>query len=334
MIQLLQEEIYGNMATVYHRTRYEDLVNAVYTEGFKPGDGDFYGKAFYATYTLASQEEKKMKRYGDTVVKFAVPLNNFFFFDWSEYRKTQLAKELESSPISFIKDQVKHYGLSYPADKDEWAEFNSIRFRTSSKMAMRFCEYSNIQRKVNGLVLIGENDGMVLVCYKTSIIIPLAQKKDGESTFTKVEKNKEHFKKATAAKYTDEKKKVHKYNEFAWVVNAPKKDAKYKIGRAKEFRDPVLIWKSGTWAGGNWKNGIFEGGVFLTGKWEYGIFRGGTWKMGRWEGGKWEGGVWEKGLIYDPQRLGNYKDDWEWYADQWVVSPISPKEYWKGTGNE
>lgn len=328
--KLLNEEVFGNMATVYHRTPYESLVSAVYTEGFKPGDGDFYGKAFYGTYKLESQEEKKMKRYGNTVVKFAVPTHNFFFFDWSEYAKSPLSKELESSPSSFIKDQVKHYKLSYPADRDEWAEFNATRFNTSSKMAIRLYNNSNIANKVNGLVFTGENDGMVLVCYKTSTLIPLAQKKDGEEVFTKVEKNKEYLKKATVAKYTDVKKKDYKYNEFEWVKNATTEGAVYKIGKTKEFRDPVVIWKRGTWKMGNWQTGIFENGTFENGTWLFGIFKGGHWKFGRWEGGTWEGGTWERGLILDPQRLGNYKDDWEWTVDEFVMSPINPAEYWKG----
>jgi len=39
---IIKEKIYGNMATVFHRTSVSDLVNKVYTEGFKPGYGDFY----------------------------------------------------------------------------------------------------------------------------------------------------------------------------------------------------------------------------------------------------------------------------------------------------
>lgn len=36
----LNEKIYGNMATVFHRTSVSDLVNKVYTSGFKPGSGE------------------------------------------------------------------------------------------------------------------------------------------------------------------------------------------------------------------------------------------------------------------------------------------------------
>ena len=116
MIQLLQEEIYGNMATVYHRTDYSNLVNSIYTKGFKTGSGKAYGEGFYATYDLKSQEKPGMETsYGSTVVKFAVPLTNFFFFDWSEFKKTRLQKELKATEKDFMEKQIAHYKITMRA---------------------------------------------------------------------------------------------------------------------------------------------------------------------------------------------------------------------------
>jgi len=66
MIKIInfKEKIYGNMAIVFHRTSVSDLVNKVFTSGFKPGTGDKYGRGFYATYELESQERPEMKKYG------------------------------------------------------------------------------------------------------------------------------------------------------------------------------------------------------------------------------------------------------------------------------
>jgi hypothetical protein len=44
------EDIYGNKATVYHRTRIKNIVDIIYDVGFKPGKGASYGKGFYSTY--------------------------------------------------------------------------------------------------------------------------------------------------------------------------------------------------------------------------------------------------------------------------------------------
>ena len=39
---IIKEAIYGNMATVFHRTSISDLVNKIFDSGFKPGDGAMY----------------------------------------------------------------------------------------------------------------------------------------------------------------------------------------------------------------------------------------------------------------------------------------------------
>ncbi len=97
MIKLkpLSEAVYGNMAVVYHRTSASDLINKVYTSGFKPGNGSMYGKGFYSTYELASQEKPNMAdTYGSVVIKFVVPIEHFLIFDPEIYMKSPLYRKL------------------------------------------------------------------------------------------------------------------------------------------------------------------------------------------------------------------------------------------------
>jgi hypothetical protein len=72
-----------------------------------------------------------------------------------------------------------------------------------------------------------------------------------------------------------------------------------------------------------WKNGIWEDGV-----WEDGVWFNGIWHNGTWEKGYWEKGDWYNGWIFDPEKKGKFKNNWEW-KNSYVLSYISPKEYFK-----
>jgi len=87
-------------------------------------------------------------------------------------------------------------------------------------------------------------------------------------------------------------------------------------------------WRRGIWENGFWKDGVWEDGFWVNGTWENGIWRDGTWRNGIWKKGTWEGGSWKTGLIYDPDRKGNFEKNWKW-RDGYVRSPINPAEYFK-----
>ena len=95
------------------------------------------------------------------------------------------------------------------------------------------------------------------------------------------------------------------------------------------------IWQDGTWYDGIWKDGVWNNGTWNNGTWQngiwwYGIWQKGTWLNGTWQDGQWLGGIWQKGRIYDPERIGNYQNNWEW-DDEQVHSLINPKQYFKDT---
>lgn len=90
-------------------------------------------------------------------------------------------------------------------------------------------------------------------------------------------------------------------------------------------------WEGGTWFSGVWMNGTWKGGVWHKGGWKKGTWEDGTWENGVWEDGKWKNGIWEDGVwkrgwIYDPDKQGNFEDDWKW-KNNYVRSPIDPQEY-------
>lgn len=125
--------------------------------------------------------------------------------------------------------------------------------------------------------------------------------------------------------------------EGTWENGTWKKVNKFKLGLWYKG-----TWKNGTWEDGTWKNGTWQNGTFEDGVWEYGLWKNGTfkgdWWGGRWFDGTWEGKKWRGGYIYDPEQIGNFKEDWKWTEDPikgikkaFVNSPINPKEYFKGT---
>jgi hypothetical protein len=196
---LLTETIYGNQAIVYHRTKVEDLANKIYDTGFIPGDGDFYGKGMYATYELASQEKTHMREYGDIIVKFAVDLTGFFFFDWGEFIKTPLytQKLQKSTSDTFIQDQIAFYKIK--ADRNWYID---EVYRYSSDIAVNLYLESDLSVKVAGLVFTGETDGKVLLCYDTKRLRPVAYKMHGDSTFTKADDRPKDFLRKTMVSST------------------------------------------------------------------------------------------------------------------------------------
>lgn len=207
------EKIYGNMAVVYHRTRASDLINHVYTSGFKPGTGDMYGKGFYSTYDLKSQDDPRMAAtYGDIVVKFAVPIQNFMFFDFDQFVKSPQYKQIDfSEPDSeynvqpydnFIKKQMDYFGI--PSDTEFYLRMedgHNHRGGATSRLAQQLLSEVKLWRYVDGIVFTGNLDGKVLVSYNTDIIMPLSYRIDGEQEFHKVERNYTYLKKWSQAKF-------------------------------------------------------------------------------------------------------------------------------------
>ncbi len=117
-MERLSEDIYGNIATVYHRTSTPNLIDSVNSTGFKPGNVSRYGKGFYSTYTIEAQCKQGMiQAYGSYLYKFAANTTNYFFFDYSEFEKTAFFKEWNKN----------HPG--HQIDKSNFIHFQMYRFQ-------------------------------------------------------------------------------------------------------------------------------------------------------------------------------------------------------------
>lgn len=338
------EDIYGNLATVYHRTKFSDLINAVYTSGFKPGSGDMYGKGFYSTYELVSQERAQMKDYGKIVVKFSVKIKNFFIFDYSEFVKSPNFRTLKSTEENFILDQINYFGISMFKSFDPQ---KSVRF--SSNSAFFIFKNSNIMKCVDGMIFTGEHDGKVLLAYNTGLIIPLAYKVDGSDEFEKVERNKEYFKQALLKSLAPREKPEDLIPTWFRTAKKSNETVSFDSNDLPVWKDGV--WEEGTWLNGTWHDGLWKSGVWKDGTWQEGFWRSGTWETGTWyngswtvgawydgswQTGTWTNGIWKKGTW----RSGTWEDgtwisgNWEngrWHKGTWYTGTWKRGTWFTGT---
>lgn len=346
----MKEKIYGNYAVVYHRTRIANIANSIYTEGFKPGDGAMYGKGFYATYELKSQQKRDMKKqYGSIILKAAVPINKFVFFDWDVFTKTPHAKSLGANENNFIQLQCEQLGVRPHSSKFTWPTDAASRDYTSDT-ALYVLKRTNLRYCAAGIVFTGRRDGHVLVAYQTDIVIPLAIQQRKWEPFIKVPFDQAYLARMLKAKLTPTTPQAGVPD---WFAKAKKRNVKFTVDlRGVKWKWGIWDdgdwmdgtwyngrWNGGTWHGGDWYNGVWNGGTWHRGDWMQGTWRGGEWKKGwftdgiwerghwlggAWENGTWYGGVWEDGIWYD----GVWKDGlwkgghWEsgtWFAGTWEM---------------
>ena len=167
---LLKEEyLKTGSAIIYHRTRKEALSGIVAT-GFQVGGGAMYGKGFYATLDLESQNNDYMlNSYGDTITKWFIPhLNHFVIFN------PILANMVHGT--SSIEEQLKKIVGENLPQLDANVSNYKISQRTAPsalKFSQDYLQKLNPQQKdkIAGLIFSGENDGNVFVAYNNDEII-------------------------------------------------------------------------------------------------------------------------------------------------------------------
>jgi hypothetical protein len=353
--EIINEDIYGNKAVVYHRTRVENLVDEVYKKSFKPGPGAAYGKGFYSTYELNSQLNKEMENsYGPVIVKIMInSLNNFLILDYKEFIKSPVAKKINTNKDNFIYDQMKYFKFNKISSFEETIEEEIIKMKTdpdyfSSDLAMKiYFKYRYLNKFVDGMVFTGRSDSTVLVCYNTKLIIPLSFSKDNAKTWIKPTNKNINYLRKTFSQNTDtikieniksnfndpliEKNKIKASKNSKFLIK--KNHIEWLSGTWNDgtWEDGVWhdgTWKSGTWEKGIWNDGIWEKGTWLDGSWYIGTWKDGAWWYGTWHNGTWEGGEWNGGAWYKGTWKGGYDKFGDYHQtgdspDKWIL-----KSHW------
>lgn len=158
---LLKEDIYPNKtATVFHRTR-DGYESSILASGFSSGSGAHYGKGFYATIDIDSQNKDKMIHlYGKSIVKFKVTnLDKYIAFNQDD------AQKIHGSQWK-VSQQLEKFGILNLFDQDFLQQIDdSMQETYTGSYAEAFSKTPNLQDHIKGMIFTGENDGHVFFKY-------------------------------------------------------------------------------------------------------------------------------------------------------------------------
>lgn len=199
--QLIQEEVYGNNAIVYHRTDKEDIMEKVFETGWKPGSGRYYGTGFYSTFKLESQLRDNMAQtYGNYIGKFAVNTDRFLIFIYDVFLKSPIYNRIriknkkneedfraEVTQKNFIRLQLEYFGYDVSEkvryldkaeennyfDPDTWDAQSSLFYNLFSSDTGKI-DSAMDQLNIRGFIYRGRRDGDVLISYDIKNITPLS----------------------------------------------------------------------------------------------------------------------------------------------------------------
>jgi hypothetical protein len=189
--QLLQEQVFGNLAYVYHGSNAPPnvMLDLIKNKKFDPGGGGgaMYGPGFYTIREFKPNSNTFGGEYGEYVYKFKANLAGVVSFD------SDVTQQIYGKGMS-IKDQIKliiNKNLVGPGSIQKLKEFlKSNQNHHLDKLNYDFDFSSNAAYKnweslvsvVRGISFTGANDGPVVVFYSLDGIIPVAWSKTGEET--------------------------------------------------------------------------------------------------------------------------------------------------------
>lgn len=163
------EELYGNVATVFHRFEDPDKVRQIFSGVYKNLahiDFNDYHNGIYTTFNMESQRSEKGDNdmeasYGDKILKIAIKdMNKFMFMDFGQYRKYNRSAKEET----FIREQLKKFGIDkyFNSDPDNHVTFSKT------------VERNKLFNKVAGVIYHGEHDGDCALIYDNKAVFPIS----------------------------------------------------------------------------------------------------------------------------------------------------------------
>ncbi len=201
---ILQEEVYGVQAIVYHGTNASPqmLIQALLDDTFVPGGGggDMYGKGLYTVHKLEGTQTEN-GGYGDHILKLKVKLDDYIIFDKDVtikvYGRPLLPQEqaLRAELDDTIVEKLKEARFNRLFDLDK---FSSGTAEAASKFLAGKCK---------GIVYTGRNDGRCVLVYDPTTVVPMAWKPIGTEIWNPVKKStlKGSLRRSALGEWEDEK---------------------------------------------------------------------------------------------------------------------------------
>ena len=193
---LINEEIIGNTAIVYHRGDKNKLNHLLKQTYSNSSHIDFrkYNKALYTTTNMTSQLNQAgnlndMKStYGDFIIKLAFKgVSNCWFCSYDEYKKYN-----NCTIDNWKEQQFKKFNIG----KEYWELLsgNKENFTANHTNVSKFFEEHNLLgTRIKGIQYNGKYDGDCLLIYDWSTAVPLAISNNEGKTWEKIDKNKTAF---------------------------------------------------------------------------------------------------------------------------------------------
>ena len=150
------------------------------------------------------------RSYGPIIVKFMInSLNRFLILDYEEFIKGPVFKKINTNKDNFIYDQMKYFKFNKYVPFEEILNEEMIKMKSdpnyfSSDLAMKIhSKYRYLKKIIDGMIFTGRNDGKVLVCYNTDLLIPLSYSINNGVTWVKADKNLDYLKKTFSTNTQD-----------------------------------------------------------------------------------------------------------------------------------
>ena len=193
---LINEEIIGNTAIVYHRgdkNKLNHLLKQTYSNSSHI-DFNKYNKALYTTTNMTSQLNQAgnlndMKStYGDFIIKLAFKgASNCWFCSYDEYKKYN-----NCTIDNWKEQQFKKFNIG----KEDWKLLSGSNknFTANHTNVSNFFEtYNLLGTRIKGIQYNSKYDGDCLLIYDWSTAVPLAITNNEGKTWEKIDKNKTAF---------------------------------------------------------------------------------------------------------------------------------------------
>lgn len=297
LTRLSKSKIYGNLATVFHRTRKAHVLD-IGNKGFLLGVKGLYGRGVYSTYEFSSQQKARMLiKYGSYIVKGKIALNNFIILD------AAIAHKLGKS------DSLIEQGTNIQ-DKTLISALNTnTKGGVSSDLAIKLSRIPQVKVHFNGMIFTSRNDGHVALIFKTNDIIPIGYCYSDEDYLNLGEGSMNWNK--LSGDYTSLRSSIKASMDNMGIGGRVQRHTSKDPDWSGEYP-----WYNGTFDG-IWDDGVWYNGVFK-GRWKQGTWYSGDFD-GRWEGGKWHSGNF-KGMWYGGEWLGGIFDSKQgvWLSGTWA----------------
>lgn len=190
------ETIYGNLATVYLKSKRDNLDSILMQKSFYGNEHSTMGSGFYAVYEVDDLKKVDARKFGGYIFKCVVPVGKMLILDYDEYIKSpvyRIVGGLETD-FEYVFNQLSYFNIKI-TDNLEKLVFKAYEMNgTTASIAKVIYEMVPFTKKViDGMVYATKEFGSTIVCYPPTKVQVIGKSVDGGKTFEKVDVDKDYL---------------------------------------------------------------------------------------------------------------------------------------------